>query len=131
MQNRKIFRILVVIFAAVLLIVPGVLMALAWGGTLNAEVAAMATAVAIAVAIWLPSVKWFVAVIAALLIAVPPFPYWTNWDESKGQYLHFFHGFTLENAPVARFAFVFAMAMLLFAVVFWGVGNRQLRSRNT
>jgi hypothetical protein len=126
MQNRKSFRILVVIAAAVLLLVPGLLMTVAWGGTLNLEVAAAATAIVIAAAVWLPSVKWFVAVIAGLLIAVPPFPYWTNWDESRGQYLHFFHGFLpLEGELITRFIVVFAMAMLLFAAIFWAIGSRK------
>ncbi|TAA26828.1 MULTISPECIES: hypothetical protein [Pseudoxanthomonas] len=84
MQNKKLFRILAVIVMAALLFVPALLMTLAWGGSLNLEVTAVAIASSVAVAIWLPRVKWLVAVVAALLIAVPPFPYWTNWDESRG-----------------------------------------------
>jgi len=84
MQNRKPLRILVVIAVAALLLVPGLLMSLTWGGTLNLEVAAAATAIVIAAAIWLPSVKWFVAVVAGLLIAVPPFPYWHHQASPRG-----------------------------------------------
>lgn len=109
-----------------LLLLPGFLVTIAWGVTLNLEVAVVATAIAIAVAIWLPKVKWFVAVVAALLIAVPPFPYWTNYEKSRGQYLHFFHGFTIDDASIARFSIVFAMAMLLFATIFWVIEKRPV-----
>lgn len=126
MQSKRPLRILIVIAAVLLLLVPGLLMTLAWGGTLNLEIAAVATAISIAAAIWLPGVKWCVAVVAALLIAVPPFPYWTNWDESGGQYLHLFHGFPLDGALIARFIVVFAMAMLLFAALFWAVGRPRV-----
>jgi hypothetical protein len=129
MQNRKPLRILVVILAAALLLVPGFLMALAWGGTLNLEVAAAATAIAIAVAVWLPKVKWFFAFVASLLIAVPPFPYWTSWDESRGQYLHFFHGFTVDGELVIRFVVAFAMSMLVFGALFWAMGSRRKKAR--
>ncbi len=121
MRNKRPFRILAVIVVAALLLVPGLLMTLAWGGTLNLEVAAVAIAISIVAAIWLPRVKWLVAVVAALLIAVPPFPYWTNWDESRGQYLHFFHGFHLDGTLATRFIVVFAVAMLLFAAMFWAI----------
>lgn len=125
MQNKKTFRILVVIAATALLLVPGLLMTAAWGGTLNLEVAALATAIAIVAAIWMPKVKWFVAIVAALLIAVPPFPYWTSWEKNRGQYLHFFHGFALDGELIARFIVVFAMPMLLFAAMFWAIGRRK------
>lgn len=92
---------------------------------MNLEVAAVATAIVIAVAIWLPGVRWFVAVVAALLIAVPPFPYWTNWDKSRGHYLHFLHGFPLDGELITRFIVVFVMAMLLFAAMFWAIGERK------
>lgn len=130
MRNKKPFRIFAVLVIAVLLLVPGLLMTLAWGGTLNLEVAVAAIAVTIAVAIWLPKVRWLVAGIAALLIAVPPFPYWTNWDETRGQYLHFFHGFTLNGELITRFAVVFAVAMLLFATMFWAInGGKAVAAR--
>lgn len=125
MQNKGPFRILVVIVAVALLLVPGFLMTLAWGGALNLEVAAAAAAIAIAAAIWLPRVKWLLAFVSALLIAVPPFPYWTNWNESRGQYLHFFDGFILDGELITRFVVVFAMAMLVFAAIFWAIGSRK------
>ncbi|MEJ6327836.1 hypothetical protein Q2B95_04145 [Stenotrophomonas maltophilia] len=123
MQNRKPLRFFVVIAAVALLLVPGLLMTLAWGGALNLEVAAAAIAITIMAAVWLPRLKWLIAIAAALLIAVPPFPYWANWDERRGRYLHFFHGFPFEGELVIRFGVVFAMAMVLFAAMFWAIGK--------
>lgn len=125
MRNKKPFQVFVVLVVAALLLVPALLMTFAWGGLLNLEVAAAAIAITIAVAIWLPRLRWFFAGIAAFLIAVPPFPYWTNWDESRGQYLHFFHGFTLNSELITRFAVVFAVALLLFAAMFWALAGRK------
>lgn len=125
MQSRML-RVAIAIVAGAILLMPGFLMAVAWGGTLNLEVAIAATAVSIAVAIWLPKLRWGGAVIAALLIAVPPFPYWTSWDENAGQHLHFFHGYNLQSLPIFRFVVVFLVAMLLFAVIFWSIGKRPV-----
>jgi hypothetical protein len=125
MQSR-VLRVAIAIVAGAILVVPGFLMAVAWGGTLNLEVAIAATVISIAVAIWLPKLRWGGAVIAALLIAVPPFPYWTSWDEKTGLHLHFFHGYNLQSLPVFRFVVVFLVAMLLFAVIFWAIGKRPV-----
>lgn len=123
MRNKKPFRILAVIAVASLLLAPALLMTSAWGGSLNLEVSAAAIAISIATAIWLPGVRWLVAVVSALLIAVPPFPYWISWSESRGQYLHFFHGFQLDGALAIRFIVVFSLAMLLFAAMFRAIGR--------
>ncbi|NLC36170.1 MAG: hypothetical protein GX772_06965 [Alcaligenaceae bacterium] len=124
MQSKAI-RALIVAVVGILLLIPSLIMAYAWGGTLNLEVATVATLVTAATARWMPRLKWVIASIAALLIAVPPYPYWTNWDESRGQYLHFFHGFTFQTIPVFTFAIVFALAILLFAVMFRSINKGQ------
>ncbi|MFC6840106.1 hypothetical protein [Xanthomonas theicola] len=124
-MQSKALRSLVAVAASFLLFVPGLVMAFALGGTLNLEVAIAATLIFIMVARWLPRLRWAIAVVAALVIAVPPYPYWTNWDESRGQYLHFFHGFNLQNLPIAAFVVVFVLALLLFVAIFWAVRRRE------
>ncbi|MHC6216896.1 hypothetical protein ACVQEN_06695 [Stenotrophomonas acidaminiphila] len=125
MMQIKSLRSLVVVAAVFLLLMPGLVVAYAWGGTLNLEVAFAATLITIMLARWLPRLRWVGAAIAALVIAVPPYPYWTNWDESRGQYLHLFHGFDLRNLPVVTFVVVFVLALLLFAAIFRAVRKRQ------
>lgn len=124
-MQSKTLRSLVVVAAGFLLLVPGLVMAYAWGGTLNLEVAFAVTLISIMMARWLTRLRWVGAAIAALVIAVPPYPYWTNWDESRGQYLHFFHGFDLQSLPIVTFVVVFVLALLLFAAIFEAVGKRQ------
>lgn len=125
MQGSLLLRIVVGGVAAVMLLVPSLVFAYAWSATLNLEVATAATGVTIVSAIWLPRFRWVGAVLAALVIAVPPYPYWTSWDESRGQYLHFFHGFSLQNVPLLTFAAIFCVALLMFAVIFWAIGGRR------
>jgi hypothetical protein len=43
--------------------------------------------------------------------------------KAGGQYLHFFHGFHLDGVLVIRFGFAFAIAMLIFAAMFWAIGR--------
>ena len=123
MMQSRLARVLVVMVATILLLVPSMLMTFAWGGTLNLEVAIVAALIAIATAKWIPGLRWPIAFLASLLIAVPPYPYWTDWGEERGQYLHFFHGFTLQTLPVATFVVVFALAMLLFMVIFRSIAK--------
>lgn len=122
--STRVARVLVAVVAIVFLALPGLMMAVAWGGTLNLEIALAGVGASIAVAIWAKRWRWFAASIASLLIAVPPFPYWSNWDENTGRYLHFFRGFSLQDLPLANFAIFFVLAMLLFAAVFWAIESR-------
>jgi hypothetical protein len=89
--------------------------------SLNLSVAILAVIASISVALWWPKWKWTVAVISSLVIAIPPYPYWAWNSERRGWYLHFFHGFTLQNLPLASFGLVFLAALALFAVVYWGL----------
>jgi hypothetical protein len=66
-------------------------------------------------------VRWCVAALAALVIAVPPYPFWVFANNQGGWYLHFFHGFTLRTAPVGTFCVYFVLALAMFAVLFWAL----------
>jgi len=125
-RNGRVFRSLVLMASFALLLVPTIIVSGAWGGTLNLEVTSAAIMLAIVAAYWLPCAKWIAALAASLMIAVPPFPYWTNWDESRGYFLHFFHGFLpLDCELIIRFCIVFGFAVLLFGVSFRAIGDRR------
>lgn len=117
-------RALSAAMAAICLLIPALVVAFAWT-VVNLEVSVLAVLGCAAVAVWLPRWKWVSAAIVSVLIAVPPYPYWLFNSESRGWYLHFFHGYNAENLPIARFATVLLGSMLLFAVIFWAIGDRR------
>jgi hypothetical protein len=59
--------------------------------------------------------------LGALLIAVPPYPFWAFTNNQGGWFLHFFHGFTLHTAPIGMFCICFVLALVLFGVLFWAL----------
>lgn len=123
-RNRT-FRVLVAIVAIALLLVPGWLMAAVFT-SLNFVVALGAILICLFIAFWLPRWKWVGAVIASLLIAVPPYPYWMHASEERGWYFDFFGGFSRSNLPAfGTFCVVFALSLLLFAAIFWAMGGRR------
>jgi len=94
--------------------------------SLNFVVALGAVLASVFMAFWLPRWKWIIAVIASLLIAVPPYPYWMHASEERGWYFDFFGGFTLSNLPsFGTFGVVFVLALFLFSGLFWAIGNRS------
>lgn len=124
---RTLVRVLVIAVAIVLLLLPGLSMiAVAWAD-IDLVVALVAILVCILVAIKLPWLRWIGATIASLLIAVPPYPYWLNWSEGRGWYLHFFHDIDLESQSIVVFTIIFLAAMLLFAAIFWAIGKRPVQ----
>lgn len=127
---RILVRVLVIVVAIAILLLPGLSMiAVAWAD-IGLVVALVAITVCILIAIWLPRLRWIGAAIASLLIAIPPYPYWLNWNDAHGWYFHFFHDVNLESSSIAVFAMIFLAAMLLFATIFWALGKRQVARHN-
>lgn len=118
--KSRAFRALVVGVAIVLLLSPGWLMATVFT-SVNFILSLSVVLVSVVVAVWLPRWKWPGAIIASLLIAVPPYPFWLYASENRGWYFHFFHGFTLSTLPLGTFGVVFVFALLLFAAIFWAI----------
>lgn len=119
-----------VIFAvcSLILFVPSLLFAWAWSGTLNFEVAVASWIFVIAASKFFPRFRWPVASVSALVIAVPPYPYWVRSGDSGGAALHFFYGFTPANLPWATFVVVFVLALALYGAIFWALrGAAALR----
>lgn len=123
--KNKVFRVLVVVVAVALLLFPGWLMASVFT-SLNFVVALGAVLASVLMAFWLPRWKWISAVVASLLIAVPPYPYWMHVSEERGWYFDFFGGFSRSNLPsFGTFGVVFVFSLLLFVALFWAIGNRS------
>jgi hypothetical protein len=120
----RVFRALVAILAVALLLFPSWLMATVFT-SVNFVVAFGAIFASVLTAIWLPRWKWVSAVVASLLIAVPPYPFWLYTREDGNWYLNFFHGFTFSNLPFGTFGTVFVLSLLLFAAIFWAIGRRR------
>lgn len=129
--RKKTFRVVVAVVAAALLLFPGWLMAIAFT-SLNFIVALGAVLASLFIAVWLPQCKWISAVVSSILIAVPPYPYWMHASEERGWSLDFFSGFSRSNLPaLGAFFVVFVFALLLFAAIFWAIGNRVSRKGKT
>jgi len=91
--------------------------------TANLYITAVAVAASIAVAFYLPKLKWLFAVIAAALIALPPYPNWLFWDESRGWF--FTAGPNLQQLSIGINAIFFVIVLALFFALFWAIGARK------
>ena len=112
-------------FASAMLLAPGALTFIAWGVSLNLEISFLALLVTLAITRWVPALKWLTAIIASVLIAVPPFPYWLRWSKLGGYEFHLFAGFSPGDVPWVRFILTVMIAMLLFSVIIFSIGGRE------
>ncbi len=119
----------VVLLAGALLLSPALMMASVWTNV-DLIVSVVAVSTCILVAQFAQRWRWPCAIIASLLIAVPPYPYWLFASEERGWYLHFFHGYSVHEVPILRFSAVMIVALLLFGVIFWALGGRKQQGRN-
>jgi hypothetical protein len=110
-------RAIAALAAIVVLLSPGLVMALVYTD-LNLLVAIAAVLLVIAFRRH-AKLRWWLAVLGALLIAVPPYPYWLFSNNQGVWYFSFFGGFTLQSVPFGTFAAFFVAALALFAVLFW------------
>ncbi len=122
-RTRIFLRVLMVVVGVALLLLPGVLMAIAWRSSLNVEVAALAILAAISAAVWAPKIKWIVAIVSSLLISVPPVPYWISLAGGV-RHLHFFHGFSFDVSLLVRLLVVLIFALLLFKAIFDSINGQ-------
>ncbi|MEO6924138.1 MAG: hypothetical protein ABI142_09960 [Bryocella sp.] len=109
-------RIVVGLLAVAVLLAPAYVMALVYT-SLN-FVVAVAAILLVVLCSRFRRARWWLAVVGALLIAVPPYPFWAFTDNQGAWFLNFFHGFTLHTAPIATFCIYFVLALALFGVLF-------------
>jgi hypothetical protein len=109
-------RIVAGLLAVSLLLAPAYVMALVYT-SLNFVVAAAAILLVVLCSRF-QRTRWWLAVVGALLIAVPPYPFWAFTDNHGVWFLNFFHGFTLHTAPIGTFCIYFVLALALFGVLF-------------
>jgi len=119
-------RVLMGIVAVALLLVPSILMLIAWT-EVNLMVTLAALLVLIMVARRFPSWKWPATVAVALLVAVPPYPYWVFASNDRGWYFHFFSGYDLSTLPLATFVGVFIAATALCTMLSWSLDPESFR----
>ena len=122
MKLSRLTRYGVAAVAILMLLVPGLLVASTWT-RINLLVALCAIVISILTAIWVPRLKWPMALISSLLIAVPPYPYWLFRDNEGNWYLHFFDGFT--NSKYFRTEFGVRLRNFVGAVCRHFLGNTQ------
>jgi len=127
--RNRFFRALVAVVAIALLLFPSWLMATVFTA-INFVVAFGSIFTSVLISIWLPRWKWIGAVVASLLIAVPPYPYWLYTREGGEWYLNFFHGFRISNLPFDTFGVVFVVSLFLFAAIFWAI-RKKASSNNS
>jgi hypothetical protein len=112
-------RVVAGLLVVAVLLAPSYVMALVWT-PLDFLVAVLAILLVVAFS-RSSKLRWVLAVVAALLIAIPPYPYWVFYGGKRGWYLHFFGGFTLQTLPIGTFCSFFVVALALFAVLFWAL----------
>jgi hypothetical protein len=112
-------RIVAGLLAVAVLLAPAYVMALVYT-SLNFVVTAAAIFLVVLCS-RLRRTRWWLAVLGALLIAVPPYPFWAFTNNRGGWFLHFFHGFTLHTVPISTSCICFVLALALFGVLFWAL----------
>jgi hypothetical protein len=116
-------RVVAGLLAVAVLLAPSYVMALVYT-SLN-FVVAVAAILLVVLCSRFRRVRWWLAVLGALLIAVPPYPFWAFTDNQGRWYLHFFSGFTLQSAPIGSFCLVFVLALGSFAVLMWALRHSR------
>jgi hypothetical protein len=116
---QTVLRIAAGLLAVALLLTPSYVMALVYT-SLNFVVAAAAIFLVVLCSRFRRT-RWWLAVLGALLISVPPYPFWAFTDNRGGWFLNFFHGFTLQTSPIGTFCIVFVLALALFGALFWAL----------
>ncbi len=122
-SRSKVIRALVLVACVTLLLAPSALVASVWT-PVNLEVAAAAVVVATTLARSATVWRWAGAIVASIIIAVPPYPYWLFASNQRGWYLHFFHGFTIRTVPIGTFVTVMVLCLAIFRFVHWAVSQR-------
>ena len=122
-------RLAVAVLATGLLLAPALMMATVWT-PVDLLVAVAAILVCFLSARYAKRWRWACAIVASLVISVPPYPYWLFASEERGWYFHFFHGYTIADVPFIRFLFVMFAAILMFGAIFWSMdkAREQLES---
>ena len=110
-------RIAAGLLAVAVLLAPAYVMALVYT-SLN-FVVAVAAILLVVLCSRFRLARWWLAVFGALLIAVPPYPFWAFTNNQGGWFLNFFPGFTLHTAPIGTFCIYFVLALAMFGVLFW------------
>lgn len=118
--SQMVVRILAIVCAVLLLLLPGILMALVHTA-INFQLALASVALTMLLAWKFPQIRWFVAILTSLLIAIPPIPYWIVTDQ-QGWRFQLFYG--IDNLPIHSFLILFVLATLLFALIFWAIRKR-------
>ena len=116
---HRALRIVAGLLAVAVLLAPAYVMALVYT-SLNFVVAAAAILLVVLCGRF-RRIRWWLAVLGALLIAIPPYPFWAFTNNQGGWFLHFFYGFTLHTAPIGTFCTYFLLALALFGVLFWAL----------
>jgi hypothetical protein len=115
MQNkRNIWRSLLLPLPIGLLLAPATLTALAWT-PLNFLIASVTIIGSVILGIWYKKLRWVIATVVALITAIPPYPYWLQFDNGGHIVLS---GHVYFPDPVYSVV-VLVIAMGCFKVIFW------------
>ena len=110
-------RLVASLLAVAVLLAPAYVVALVYT-SLNFVVATVAISLVVLCSRFRRA-RWWLAMLGALLIAVPPYPFWAFTNNQGGWFLNFFHGFTLHTAPIGTFCIYFVLSLAMFGVLFW------------
>jgi len=119
-------RVLMGFVAVALLLTPSILMLIAWT-EVNLVVALAALLTLIMVTRRFPTWKWTATIATALLVAIPPYPYWLFASNDRGWYFHFFSGYDLSSLPLATFMGVFIAAIALCTMLSWSLNPEAFK----
>lgn len=116
-------RLVLAIGCLLLLFFTPILSAVA-GNTVNLAISIVVIPALVAIGIYFWQARWLFALVLAVFVAVPPYPYWVFENADSGWYFHFFQGFPENAIPFGRFATVAAIALILAASIFSVVGEK-------
>lgn len=120
MQNNRVLRTIVATVVVLLLLLPSFITAIVWT-TVNLYVAVLAISALAVVAYLLPRFKWLFAAVTAGLIALPPYPNWLFWNESRGWF--FTVGPNLQEFSIGFSVLCAVIVLALVRVLFWAIGK--------
>lgn len=134
MQNNKLWiRLLIGCLALTIMLIPPFITAMVWT-TINLIIAIIAISFTVVSTFIFPRIRWLLALVSAIIIAIPPYPTWIFWSPQTGWRL----GLSLSvlSSSIVGSVISLVMELMCFAGLFWAfnssaLANRSLRTRKS
>lgn len=124
MRSNSQTPVLVLVLCISALLSPGLLSAVVWT-PINLIAALVGVGLSVLASVFVQRWRWAIGILTAASVAVPPYPNWIYWTDSRGWF--FWLGPTLEDGGLVARSLLMLPAIGLVYGLFWAI-DRLRRS---